>query len=219
MSEKIGYLIASNHYYVDVAVPKLLESMKYISPEDITVSISRVFPKSENRVYYETVIGGIEYLSNNLYCFEYSAIIDLLERRPHKYDWVFLLHDTCEVGPNFEKLTKLFPRECDICWVSRGVNNFAMYRVNYLHQCYDYFKSLEDIDKENAITNEGYIYRNYLHKKAEYHSPDPIVKYQKDIYKTGTDRITEYFRGVDLYKYKSNWFPRSEKGLEWIEVL
>jgi len=193
----IGYIVSTNIDYMDITVPKLINS--FTSTERVHVFVGK------SRVNYNYRIGeGPIYHYVQYGAYEHTALIGAVEFSL-PYDAVFLLHDTCEVGPNFEQLVKDGASDNDMTVIWNAMCGFGLYKLSLLHRIKPYLDGLKDCDKHTAMVQEGQIFRSKMGTASVYPNDSYINKGTQDIYGTGKHRLIEYYGAVDLYKYKANY--------------
>ena len=140
------FIISSHILSYNTTLPKVLKSLQ------------RNEIKEENII---VVIGGSEqdYNENNLYfvshnSFDHTALITIIENN-FKSDFWFVIHDTCEMGPDFYNLLKQYKIKyhytalTEMAWMNIGLfsNTFITNNKNYI-------LSLKNCSKERAILSE-----------------------------------------------------------------
>lgn len=200
----IGYAISTNVEYLDVTVPRLIQSLYRagIAPDEIAVFVGRASA-------YETVEHEDGY--NEYYfpwgAWEYTALIGAtMVELP--YSHIFLLHDTCEVGEAFRrKIVWNTNKDADITTTNNALCNFGAYRVDFLKSVSRYLNDLINCDKYTAIQHEGLLYRRRMGVTDEYpcYGAECEIIGERDVYGQGVPRIIEYYPAIDLYKYKANF--------------
>jgi hypothetical protein len=132
-----------------------------------------------------------------------------------QYEWIFYLHDTCVVGPEFytriKALAQDIPSGIDAVPIHTPSMSMGFYRASWLRSesVRDQLRSIESfaVDPENVM----------LVKKR---SEDLLFKFgggrvgllvqsreelgRRDVYGTGQLRLVEYYKHIDLYKHKAN---------------
>ena len=148
--------------------------------------------------------------------FEYSPLIDICENNLESEYW-FLLHDTCKVGSNFKKLLYNIPEHKPekIALKSKPAMSIGLYRYDYLKTVQNTLFNIKNIDyspesikkwKLWGVPNEDYIL--WMTQPAPYLQPNSdnwSIVDGNNWYNTKTQRRTEYYPSLDIYKNKSNW--------------
>lgn len=159
--------------------------------------------------------GCICYLLDNN-TFEFTALIGIVENNLFEDYW-FLLHDTCRVGSDFKKKIENIPADNPEKIAIKDMPSMSIgaYKGDYLLSNKQLILSLKNKDytpqgisncKKWHVENEDFLLWRT--------SPQPIVYSEyngfvitepDDWYGTKTNRRTEYYPHIDLYKNKSNW--------------
>lgn len=189
---------------MDVTLPRLLTSIQNIGiPYDsVTIFIGR------HSHYLDKHLDGCYRKIYLPYSgFEKTALIGATEF-DLPFSHVFLLHDTCEVGPRFHELVQQ-GTDCtvDITSTNNALCDFGAYRVDFLRSITPYLHALKGMSKYTAIEEEGAIYRKRMGTTAEYphNGHECEIIGHTDPYKTGVQRMIEYYPAVDMTKYKANY--------------
>jgi hypothetical protein len=196
------YVVSSNIRYRD-PLASLLEQLRAagIPPENVWVTVSQ----SDNVETYRR--DGVTFSHVKENCYEYTALLDIA-RRDLEFDYAFLLHDTCQVGPRLHELVSAQPVTVpwDYMPVARtGQFNIGLYRRQFLRDCLPKLEALKGITKREAVQIEnnrcgrGFkcwasISTNFLDGRAihtGYHSV-----YNSDVYRVGI-----YLPGADIHKF------------------
>lgn len=129
----------------------------------------------------------------------------------------FYLNCTSRCGPQFKELVEVgFNSEADATLAGsripitssggtdgRAINDLAMYRYDYLMRDRDKINHMDNMGSNHEIW-EGILYA-HAPKQAHYPRIDHSISGPSDVYGAGTQRITEYYPGIDWYRYKKNW--------------
>jgi hypothetical protein len=164
---------------------------------------------------------------HKIYCeqqnsFEYTPMIHIVENQEayKDYDYIFYMHDTCWVGPNFVfNLEKYFPEDGrDTCPLDITVSmNIGLYKISWLTNQID-----RVLNCKNTSTDPRMI---QLKKQWGVDFEDHLLKYQdgnftelcgsrdqtieiENPYGTSTPRRIRNFQYLDIYKAQSNWNGR-----------
>jgi hypothetical protein len=201
-SLKILYLVTSHMRYTR-ALECLLPQMRAtgIVPTDIWVTIAGS-ERSENRE-----VDGITFSHVPQEAFEYMGLIDIIRKRP-PCDLVFLIHDTCYVGPRFLELLGQQPWSFPVDYLSvmpGGYFNIGLYRLSWLENIREFLEGLAGLSKDRAVEIE----RNETGKGFK--SMAPITTSFLDgfgeitgtqyPYSPDTPREGVYLRGADIHKF------------------
>ena len=218
MSTLIKIAVASNKNFKNRSLPIVLPSLLRAGIER---DLIHVFIGGYSEYKYEKNHDvHFHYLNHNSY--EYSPLIEICEKQLQSDYW-FLIHDTCRVGPEFKN--KLFnlpaPLPDKIAMKIRPCMSMGAYKYEYLLSVKDKIMGIKNTDYSAASMSKwkdwGVWNEDYILYKTE---PPPCI-YPSHIqsqgmghhnwYNTGTDRIVEYYPGLDVYKNKANWGQTNNK--------
>ena len=209
-------LITSHVDYFDVSCKFLLDSIyrncPLIKPQDILVV------KAGGVEDYTTEKkDDADIITAPHNEFDFTALIAVLELQ-YPADYFFLMHDTCYVEKNFypnflkfEPGTKTKP----VTSCQRSMS-MGLYSKEFIVESKQELIDLKNTDytvqglqrsKSLAVEKEDFLFQRY--PMSGYCQP-PKDCGEKDFYNTGINRKTEYYRELDLYKIKSNWFIKNE---------
>ena len=209
---EIKIAVASNIKFYKHTIPVILSSLKQagISSQDI-----HIFNAGFDQYTTECVEGvTYHYLDHNSY--EYSPLIEIVDKKIQSTYWL-LIHDTCQVGPEFVKLLYQIPdsQPDKIALTTKPSMSIGVYKYDYLLSIQDKLYAIRNTDytpeglmewKRWGVPNEDYILWMTDPTPAVYGSGEQCKVFNNDNwYGTGTVRRTEYFSSLDLYKNKSNW--------------
>lgn len=157
---------------------------------------------------------------------DFTGLISLLEVPELRRRSYFYLHDTCEAGPDF--LRNVVPddgRHDTASFVFHSCN-MGVYSHAALERHRDLIVGFKNVDlspaaaavaKRRCVDAEDAVFRANkalgLHAFVDREDPcyeEPV----RDVYGTGTRRITRRFPIVDLYKHKANWTAREDGDYE-----
>jgi hypothetical protein len=208
----IKIAVASNvNFYkstLPIVIPSLLK--RGIEPDDI-----HVFIAGGNEYRYEMNEGiHYHYLNHNSY--EYSPLIEIVEKQIISEYW-FLIHDTCKLGANFKNLLYNIPncKPDKLALKSKPAMSMGTYKYDYLMRWKDKIMSIRNTDYSEAsmnhwklwgVPNEDWLMWMTDERPLIYNDCDNWIVYDNENwYGTTTQRRTEYYPSLDLYKNKSNW--------------
>lgn len=206
---KIG--ITTCKEYKDKTLPIILDSLQNsrIPNDDIVVFLAGY----DN--CYEEIIAGIQYRYLNFNSFELSSAIDIVDNNL-VCDYWFLMHDTCKVGKKFKEsiYETLDNNVAKIALKKRPSMNIGLYSYEYLASMKNKIINLKNKNYSeeglNAckiwhVQNEDYLlWLNGDEPKIYQHNEIEHI-YNDNWYGTETQRLTEYYSSIDLYKNKANW--------------
>lgn len=183
--------ISSHHF----ALPKLINSLR------------RNNIKEENIF---SVVGGanLEYIENNNIfvthnSFDHTAIITIIEQKLKSKFW-FVMHDTCDVGPEFYNLLKQkeikhnYTSLTEMAWM-----NIGLFSQSFIEENKDYILSLRNCSKERAILSERVYSRLDDFGWFGLQKNHQRIRECKNIYNDDKKRDVLYFPFLDFYKYQS----------------
>lgn len=209
---KIAYMVSSHFSYAPFTLPIILPSLLNcgISAEDIFV----VMCGCKREFDVKTTQGHFWYVDHESrnFCTFVEAIRDIRVPLLKEYTHMWALLDTCKAGENFYKLTSDIDVNADAVGAKAFHNNgcqtdLAAYKIEYLHSKWSVIAAYKNCEPLANLVWEGRMFAEATHKEwyGGYPGGLQVLEAPKDIYGTGTMRITEYYNTVDLYKYKSNW--------------
>jgi hypothetical protein len=197
-----------------IALNHLLESMKSL-PEfynyEIFIMIGGCY---ELDTYVLSKEDNINYIKCNHNSIDFTGLIALLELYSDTSEYYFYMHDTCKIGPEFyKKLQSIDMDSKESMRIYRGPSmNIGIYSQKIINHFKEFLlqqkNKLESESmnfKVRAIQTEDHIFKNdptnfTLDNYTGYNFTGPT-----DYYNTGTARIVEHYRNIDLYKIKGNW--------------
>ena len=207
----IKIAVATNKNFYESTLPIIIPSLinRGINPNDI-----HIFNAGFDEYKYEFK-NGIHYHFLNHNSYEYSPLIEIVDKQLESEYW-FLVHYTCKFGPNFKQLLYNIPEGA----IKLSLNNkpamtMGTYKYDYLLSVKDKIMSIRNTDYSEESMNRWKIWgvpnEDYIMWMTE---PKPLI-YNDDArwivadndnwFGTNTQRRTEYYFSLDLYKNKSNW--------------
>lgn len=138
--------------------------------------------------------------------FDYTALIDYAEHPEDYPDWthVFLLHDTCEAGPDMDRLVHTADPQARATAVWGGQCNLALYRADELRARAADLAALKGCTKTQSVAREGFLWRTLPPAERGHYAGGCVEGLPVPVY-GGALRMPEHYTGVDLIKYKANW--------------
>lgn len=205
--KKIDYIISSNINFYEKTLPVLIPTLLN---SGIDSSNIKIYVGGSEKEYIDSYLNCyIKFVKHN--SFDYTSFIEYINE-DWSSDFVFSLHDTCKVENFFKEKVENFDINLDICCPTKahiGVCNFGMYKKDFLKKNYDEIKKLENCNKKEAISYEGFLLK-YTNKIDFY--PNDNYRNMLNTYFVfdnttfdGINRKVEYFENIGLYKYKANW--------------
>ena len=191
------------------------------------ISKNKVYLENKNNFLFIVGASSEEKIEDNIIytktnSLDFNAMIYLLKNPDIiKEDKFFYTHDTCDFGPNFINLlgskmkqlenARLFIQAQESAYVGiytkQKIKDFekqimSFYNTKHSSETLNYLKTM-------VIHNESFILRSspFLCKYRNVSGPS-------DIYNNGVPRISEYFPELDYYKFKANWFLKSNYELK-----
>lgn len=207
----INIAIASNNKFYNHSLPILLPSLLQCGIEKERIHIFCGGCETQEHTKYEDIhMHRVQYNS-----FDLTPLVAICEMELQNDYW-FLIHDTTRVGPAFKEKLHTFPCENptkialrEPCSMSIGT-----YRYDYLMavkervmHCKMFDRTPEELDRNKLwfVTHEDYILWKTGPSPCMYPGAEWSVYDEKNWYNTNTERRTEYFPSLDIYKNKSNW--------------
>jgi hypothetical protein len=189
------FIISSHISSYKITLPKLIKSLmrNNIREENIFVVVGGAEKEYIENQYY--------FVSHNSY--DHTAIITIIEKNL-KSDYWFVMHDTCELGPDFYKLLKQFKIKhnytalTEMAWMNIGLfsNKFIKNNDNYI-------LSLKNCSKERAILSERIYSRLDDYGWFGLQKDHQRIRECKNIYNDDKKRDVLYFPFLDFYKFQS----------------
>ena len=207
----IGYLISSHVAQNHVIIPPLLRDLgaQGIAPEQILVVVNGATTP------HHLTVAGVRFVFQQLdFASHFAPVLDY-KRFSH---W-FFINGTSRCGPRFRELVEAgYDPEADVTRAGgllilgkrgrtgRVINDLCMYRHDYLCRRRDIIREATETNQtQYAIEEvEGVLFA-LAERQASYPITSHTVDGPNDVYGTGTPRITEYYPGIDWYRYKKNW--------------
>jgi len=211
-------LINSNINYFENAGKKCLYSIKENFPEFPVENIHIFSSGGEiEKGYVHENFEGSPYTVCPYNSFEYTCLIALLELNL-EYQYVFLMHDTTFVGPNFKNTIGTFDRNLHCTPVCNFPSmNMGMYSLKHIKENTDYVMKLKNVNysendiklfKAMAIYHEDRLmHQKPITKTYDSHAVLHPTKteYYSYLLNPEKPRKVEYFPNLDLVKVKANF--------------
>ena len=127
-------------------------------------------------------------------------------------DWFLYVHDTVRVGEKFRNILQGLPIATKPMLRVASMN-MGTYLVRDLKRSKIRRKLLDlkfsrepiAVKKLRAIHEEDVIFKMLASYPMRGNDTRSVIAGPTDVYGTGTQRITEYYANLDLYKFKANW--------------
>lgn len=222
----IAYLISSHFSYGHAALPRLLDSMikSGVKPWQIFI----VMCGCRREFDQQTTRGTFWYVNHESrnFCTFLEAIDERRQEALRDFDHMFLVMDTSEAGPRFAELTNRFDRDYDTVGVNplgsveRTQCDLGAYSFDHLREMRQDIETFRDAhwsvnwDWEGRVFGEAKrktfygreLWGQLPSKRTDYeHIGKAVTEGPWDVYGTGSLRITEYYRFIDMFRFKSNW--------------
>lgn len=218
MNPPLGYLIGSHVAYQHKALPRLLTSMFAVGIPGKSIVVNVNGSASEHEVKCD---GVSLFFTTGERSQHAKIIVDFkLAERTGIEHWL-QLNCTSECGPRFRELAEAgFDPDADATLAGdalnlgpsggkwgRAINDLSVYRASYLATMRQQMEMWETADPEQHIVDlEGYLFAH-----APIQAKYPRIGYMldrskiSDVYSTGVMRATEYYPGLDWYRFKKNF--------------
>lgn len=208
----LKFCISSNVDFYQETTPILIDSLlaNKFRADDIHVFVGG-FDKYR---YYRAKYTGVHFHEVDHNSFDLTALVSICEMNYYIAPYWFLLHDTVRVGDKFGEAMRSFTyvgfKVSPLC--DHGAMNMGIYSSSYLLEISDRMREhkMNPTDaasliefKRSAIRNEDVFVKDYYqHSICERRQ---VLDNQYMQYESGIRRIVEYYKPLDLYKFKSNW--------------
>lgn len=211
-------LINSNVNYFDNAGKKCFASIKENFPE-LPPEHIHIFSSGGDidAGYVHSTYEGSPYTVCPHNSFEYSCLIALLELNLN-YKYVFLMHDTTFVGPNFKNTIGTFDRNLHCTPVCNFPSmNMAMYNIDHIRENTKYIMDLKNTKYSEEEVKQFKAFAIYHEDRLIYQKPvtkvydsHPILhptktEYYSYLLNPEKPRKVEYFPNLDFVKVKANF--------------
>lgn len=205
------FAISSHKNYYSFTEKKIIESLSGagIGFEDIYFFIGGY----DINEPYKKLEGDYHRYSCPHNSIDFTGLVSVVDLNIESDHW-FLLHDTCFVGPEFYNLIKLYDyMDKDYVSLTNDLSmNMGSYKWDYILKNKDRILSYKNVSEDvqefkiRLIHEEDVFFnpRVYCYNNRPRQVSKPI-----DYYNNQTERIVEYFPGIDLHKVKANWFLKS----------
>ena len=195
------YVVVSTHRRYAEARAALLQSL-----EEAKWPISQtilVFGEEDREILHSP---NEVHLVHNIY--EYNAFLGATTL-PHEDAAFVLLHDTCEVGPDFvPRLLNQYETykriKADIYWLShKGQCNICIFNMSVARKMYERFRDTHTMDKMQAVRMEwnkslfacdASIVQHFCEEHS--HVQGVVARYASRV-----QREKLYFPSIDMYKF------------------
>ena len=204
--------IIVNSQQSDVAREFLLKSLLEYRVNDITDIIFVV--GGEYSTYDRRGHGrmrNIRWVGVEYNAIDFNGLIWASENLGEK-DWFLYVHDTVRFGQNFRRILQGLSMATNKMLYSISMN-MGTYLVHDLKRTKIRAKLVElkdsrepiAVKKKQAIIEEDVVFKMLASPVIGGNDTRHVVAGPSDVYGTGTQRITEYYANLDLYKFKANW--------------
>ena len=221
--DDVGVVINTCVAYVNIAVPPLLHSLAAagVPAQRVHVVVGDAdFERDEEPPL------GPSYHYRSTYNIDNNGLLWLTQdpRAAAAHKWVFYLHDTCEVHPEFWHKVTAMAREAGggaadaVMMYSPFSMGMGLYRVAWLKTAAvrDYMATILNPDpamkstiKQNLTSLEDTLFKQGPALGGKVVVPATLKREVLEekvlVYGTDTPRIKEYYEAAGVYKYKANW--------------
>ena len=217
-AEKIMKLLINSALGYDIGLRHLLSSMQKcdnrIQNKDI------IIVKAGGHRYSTELLEDITIITADNNSFDFTALIAINDLDIQAEGFLYI-HDTCVLGSQFfnKAYDKGFHYQMVPLYGGASMN-IGYYSKTCLKIHEDLLLAFKNQDytqqglqqaKAAAVRSEDIISRKYKTDGTIYQTHCPEITGPTDYYNTGTQRMTEHYTGLDLYKIKAN----HDKPLEW----
>ena len=212
----INIAISSNRRFLPVTYSNIVKGLLSAGINKKEIYIFNGHDKTEDNenVKDQENIYDVNIVNLNYNCFDINSMSGILENKLDNCDWWFLLHDTCDVLPEFRQ--KLYGFDYQQYECVRACNphcgNIGAYKYsclekkkNKIHNLKNYSLShtqqefkRRSIDLEDFIFNKSKNCGEFIGGMKSEH-----VQFMN------TPRKAEHYLGIEIIKYKAN-YKRSE---------
>jgi len=213
----LKYCISTNKDYCKKTLPIITKSLLASGIQSSQIFIFESGHQQAKQLKYKKMT-----LIQSIYSsFEFTPLIEIIENKITADYW-FLIHDTCEVGLQFQTLlhkniteTVLPNQAAKLQLKTKPSMNIGLYKYDYLLKHANKILSFlnKDVSKQalntlkaKIIEEEDCLFtledeQNYLCIDS-HNSPQILNSSENSVFEIS--RITEYYPQLDLYKYKAN---------------
>lgn len=202
------HILINSHRDSHAARTMLLESLRRNQEFDDT-SIIVVVGGCEREDRYTK--DGLEWRHVRHNSIDFTALIEAMHMSNNADETYMYIHDTCIVEPTFiSKVNAIDMTGCQTRRLHHTTSmNMGVYRQGYLNQYRDsipMFMGTGDTmkDKQRCIDMEDWFFRHDPTCRVIGRGLSRVLP-QRDVYNTGTMRISEVYDDIGLTKFKANW--------------
>ena len=190
--------ISSHRDYYRITLPKLVPQLlaSGVQTSQLYITLSGYDAKRESS-FLDVPVHEVDHNS-----FEFTALIEVLGKPKPPY--VFLLHDTCEVGKDFlTSISHVHTKQTEFMSVDPvGYNNMGLFDV--------YLESLRNTTKIRAMMAEK-MFTRLAH--VGYYEAGALPARTKAAYVYGgldrTERVSQYYPASKITKHIANYDCRA----------
>ncbi len=218
---KVNIAIATNINFCDKTLPVITSSLIDAGIDQNNIFIFNGGFKQRSQKVENNITTIL--LDHN--SFEYTPLIDIAENEIQSDYW-FLIHDTCKVGNKFKEIlySVIDKNPIKVALKSSPSMSIGLYKYDYILKYKNKLLEIKNQDytpnglqrwKQWGIKAEDYLLWKHEPENTFLFHPDNSVKKvaRQNWYGEPTLRIVEYYHQLDLYKNKSNWYPK-----RWMEL-
>lgn len=210
-------IVINSHINSTIALDHLLQSMKILDDFlnfEIYIFIGGYYELDKYEITKKENITTIKCNYNSI---DFNGLIGLYELYNNTNNTYIYLHDTMKVGPTFYKKLYNIKLQCNnsIRINYKSSMNIGFYKQSLINANYVFLLFIKNKNINNelyyktlGIQFEDHIFKsdktniildNYFLKSADY------IHTKTDYYKTGTMRIIEPYKNLDVFKIKACW--------------
>lgn len=220
--QSVTIVINSCAAYIDKTRDVLLKSLfnSGVSAQHIHIVIGESSSERD-----QVMSDGVTHHYRKTYNIDNNGLIWLTQEQPtdimSNYTWMFYLHDTCYVAPEFWNNVQIIihtqlstPKYVCAKLHDAFSMGIGFYRVDWLSHSdvREYMASLVNYDmskkksiKENSQLTEDTLFKFAANKCLSLKNPWNVVATNVNNYNTVTPRILEFWEMPGLYKVKANY--------------
>jgi len=204
---RVRFCVPSHADTLDVSGARIVRRMvkRGLEPSDIVLVVN-----GAEKDGLETRDDGVCVSMVTHASWEFAGLIDVVESG-HDADLWFLLHDTCDIGPDFTRLLGSldYGLNFDVVFVDgAGAFNVGLYRAAFLKAQQPYLASLKNLSMRKRENVTGYGGRGLASRAvltavcngSLNHGSQVTSK--RDVFASGVKRLVNYMPDLDLYKFR-----------------
>lgn len=198
--------ISSHRDYYRITLPKLVPQLlaSGVKTDQLYVALSGYDAKRESS-FLDIPVHEVDHNS-----FEFTALIEMLGKSKPPY--VFLLHDTCEVGNDFlTSISHADTKQTEFMSVDPvGYSNMGLFQSDFIDSIHVYLESLRNTTKIRAMMAEKMFARL---ARVGYYESGVLPARTKATYVYGgldhVERVSQYYPASKITKHIANYDCRA----------